>query len=194
MDEQANVPVFKASAIYGVIVGLASIVLSLILYFIGQSLEPWAGYLSTIVLVLLIIGSLIMFKREYGKGYAKYGQLVLVSFIVGLVAALLTSAFTFVLYTTDEGYLQDTKYVTLEKVDKQFEKQDLKFQERFSDEQYEAVESRLAEQRKKAIDRVKNQTPMKLAFSGIIAMVFMSVIIGLIAAIFIKRKPETAQP
>lgn len=194
MDEQANVPVFKASVIYGVIVGLASIVVSLILYFIGQSLEPWAGYFSTAVFVLLVVGALIMFRKEYGKGYAKYGQLVLVSFVVGLVAAILSSAFTFVLYTTDEGYLQDTKYVAIEQMDKQFAKRDLKFQEKFSDEQYEAVDKRMKEARKKAVDRIKDQTPLRLALSGVFGAVFMSVIVGLIAAIFIKRKPETAQP
>jgi len=193
MEEQSKVPVFKASLIYGIIVGLASIVIGLILYFIDMSLEPWAGYFSTIVFVLLIVGSLVMFRKEYGKGFAKFGQLVLVSFLVGLFASILSAGYTYVIYQTDEGYLQDTKYLAIERMDKQLEKRDLKLQQRLSDEQYAAVEERMDEARKIGIDRIKKQTPMKFAISGLFGSVFMAVIVGLIAAIFIKKDPEPLQ-
>jgi membrane-bound ClpP family serine protease len=193
MEEQTKVPVFKGALIYGIIVGAVSIVVALILYFIGQSLETWAGIASTAIFLLLIIGSLIMFKKEYGNGFATYGQLVLVSFIVGLVAAILSSLFTLTLYTMDEAYLQDTKYAAIERIDKQLDKMSARYQERFSDEQYEMVEERMKEQRKKGIDKIEEQSPLRLAMSGVFGMVIVSVIIGLIAAIFIRKKPDPTQ-
>jgi len=193
MEEQTNVPVFKGSLIYGVIVGAVSIIIALIFYFIGQSLETWAAIASMVIFFLLIIGSLILFKREYGKGYATYGQLVLVSFIVGLVASILSSLFTFALYTMDEGYLQDTKYAAIERIDKQMDKMSARYQERFSDEQYEAVEQRMKEQRKKSIDKLEERSPLRLAMSGLFGTVIISVIIGLIAAIFIRKNPDPTQ-
>src|SRR6056297_575471 len=160
MEEQTNVPVFKGALTYGAIVGAVSIVIALIFYFIGQSLETWAAIASMVIFFLLIIGALIMFKKEYGKGYATYGQLVLVSFIVGLVAAIMSSLFTFALYKIDEGYLQDTRYAAIERVDKQIDKMSARYQERFSDEQYEMVEQRMKEQRKKGIDKIEEQSPL----------------------------------
>lgn len=193
MEEQANVPVFKGALIYGLIVGAISIVIALIFYFIGQSLETWAGIVSMVIFLLLIIGSLIMFKKEYGNGYATYGQLVFVSFIVGLVAAILSSLFTFGLYSMDEGYLQDTKYAAVERIDKQMDKMSARYQERFSDEQYEMVEERMKEQRKKSIDKIEERSALRLAMSGLFGIVILSVIIGLIAAIFIRKKPDPIQ-
>lgn len=193
MEEQTNVPVFKGSLIYGVIVGAVSIIIALIFYFIGQSLETWAAIASMVIFFVLIIGSLMLFKREYGKGYATYGQLVLVSFIVGLVASILSSLFTFALYTMDEGYLQDTKYAAIERIDKQMDKMSARYQERFSDEQYEAVEQRMKEQRKKSIDKLEERSPLRLAMSGLFGTVIISVIIGLLAAIFIRKNPDPTQ-
>lgn len=193
MEEQTKVPVFKGSLIYGVIVGAVSIIIALVLYFIGQSLETWAGIASMVIFVVLIVGSLILFKREYGKGFATYGQLVLVSFIVGLVAAVLSSLFTFALYSMDEAYLQDTKYAAIERIDKQMDKMSARYQERFSDEQYEMVEQRMKEQRKKQIDKLEERSPFRLAMSGVFGTIILSVIIGLIAAIFIRKNPDPTQ-
>lgn len=190
MEEQKKVPVFKASLIYGAIVGLASIVFGLILYFIGQSLETWAMIASTALFVVLIVVSLIMYKKEYGQGFAKFGRLVLVSFLVGLVASILSSLFTFALYEMDEGYLQDTKYFAIEKMDAQMEKADAKYQERLSDDQYDIFEKRMKSQRKKQVNKIEKRSPFVLAFSGVFSMVFLAVITGLIAGIFIKKKPE----
>lgn len=190
MEEQKKVPVFKASLIYGAIVGLASIVFGLILYFIGQSLETWAMIASTVLFVGLIVVSLIMYKKEYGQGFASFGRLVLVSFLVGLVASILSALFSFALFEMDEGYLQDTKYFAIEKMDKQMEKADARYQEKFSDDQYEIFEREMKKQRKKQVNKIENRSSFALAFGGMFSMVFLAVITGLIAGIFIKKEPK----
>ena len=193
MEEQVKVPVFRGALIYGIIVGIASIVITLILYFIGQSLETWAGYVSLAIFIILIVGSLVMFRKEYGKGYAKYGQLVLVSFIVGLVAAILSSVFNYALYEIDEGYMQDTKYAAIERMDKQMDKMSARYEERLSDEQFDTFEQRMKEQRKKGLDKIEDRSALGFAMSGILNSTIFAVILGLIAAIFIRKKQDPIQ-
>ncbi len=190
MEEQEIVPVFKASLIYGVIVGLASIVFGLILYFVGQSLETWAMIASTVLFVVLIVVSLIMFKNEYGKGFARFGRLVLVSFLVGLVASILSALFSFALFEIDKGFLQDTKYFAIEKMDKQFDKMDARYQEKLPDDQYDRFESQMNKQRKKQVQKIEKRSSFSLAFGGVFSMVFLAVITGLIAGIFLKKEPK----
>ncbi len=190
MEEEKKVPVFKASLIYGAIVGIASIVLALIFYFIGQSLKSWTMIVSIIIFIGLIIGSLVMYRKEYGGGFVSFGRLVLVSFIVGLVASVLSAAFTYALYEMDEGYLQDTKYYAIEKMDKQMEKMDARYQEKMSDDQYDLFEREMKKQRKKQVKKIEERSAFALSFGGIIGMVFIAVITGLIAGIFIKKDPE----
>ena len=189
MEKQEKVPVFKASLIYGAIVGLASIVFGLILYFIGQSLETWAMIASTVLFVGLIVVSLVMFKKEYGKGFASFGRLVLVSFLVGIVASILSAGFSFALFEMDEGYLQDTKYFAIEKMDKQMEKMDARYQEKLPDDQYDRVEKEMKKQRKKQVQKIEKRSAFALSFGSVFSMVFLSVIAGLIAGIFIKKDP-----
>ena len=122
MEEKEKNSVFKASLIYGAIVGLALIVLALIFFFIGQSLETWAMIVTIVIFIGLIVGSLMMYRKEYGGGFASFEHLFYVSFIVGLVASILSATFSYALYEMDEGYLQDTKYSAIEKMDKQREK------------------------------------------------------------------------
>ncbi|MEX2370569.1 MAG: DUF4199 domain-containing protein [Bacteroidales bacterium] len=190
MEEQAKVPVFKAALIYGAIVGLASIVVSLLLYFIDQSLASWAMIASTLIFIGLIVFMMVLFRKEYGKGFASYGQLVLISFIVGLIAAILSAGYTFAIYEMDKGYLQDTKYTTIEKMDDKFDKMDARYQEKLSDDQYDVFEKRMRDQRKKQVKKIEGQTAFKIALNSIFGMVFMAVIVGLLAAIVIKKNPE----
>jgi Ca2+/Na+ antiporter len=193
MEDQEKVPVFKASLVYGAIVGLASIVFGLILYFVEQSLETWAMIASTALFVVLIVFSLVMFKKEYGKGFARFGRLVLVSFLVGLFASILSALFSFALFEMDKGYLQDTKYFAIEKMDKQFEKMDARYQEKLPDDQYDRFEAQMKKQRKKQVQKIEKRSSFALAFGGVFSMVFMAVITGLIAGIFIKKEPSPSE-
>ena len=189
MEEQVKVPVFKASLIYGVILGLASIVLSLLLYFIGQTFELWALILSPIIFVGLLVLLLIMLRKEYGKGFISYGRVVLASFLISLVAALLSTVYTFAIYEFDESYLQDTKYYAIDQIEKRLDKMDERYQKRLSDEQYERVESELKKAKKKSIEKVNKRSTGGYALGGIFNLVFLGVLIGLIAGIFIKKNP-----
>lgn len=190
MEEQAKIPVFKASLIYGAIVGLATIVFSVLLYFIGQSLETWAMIASIILFVGLLVGALVLLRKEYGKGFISYGRVVLAGLLISLFASILSSGYSYAIYSMDESYFQDTKYAAIDKVVKQFDKMDARYQEKMSDEQYEMFEKEFEKQKKKQISKIKDRSAGSFAFSGIFNIVFMGVIIALIAGIFIKKVPK----
>ncbi|HKK61061.1 MAG TPA: DUF4199 domain-containing protein [Bacteroidales bacterium] len=189
MEENGKVPVFKASLIYGAIVGIISGLIALILYFINQSLETWSMIASPLIFVILIVGALIMFRKEYGNGYAKFKQLVLVSFLVGIIAGIISSTFTIVLFEIDESYLQDTKYFAIERMDQQMEKMDARYQERFSPDQYDRIADQMDAQREKQTEKIMGRSSVSFAYTGIINLAFMALITGLIAGLFIKKNP-----
>jgi len=190
MEEQAKIPVFKASLYYGLIVGLVTIVISLIFYFIGQSFEKWAMYTSLVIAVAVLVLALVLLRKEYGKGFISYGNVVLASVLISLVAAILTSVYTYAIFEFDKEYLQDTKYYALEQIDKRMEKTDAKYQEKLTDEQYDQFASRMKAQKKKIVDKIKNRSAFRLASGNIFNNIFFGLIIGLLAGIFIQKKPQ----
>lgn len=187
MEEQTKIPVFKASLIYGAIIGVAMIVFNLLLYFTEQSLKTWAMIVSPVLYAGLLVMVLIMFRNEYGKGYAPFGRLVLLSLLVGVVASVFSAGYTVAIYEADDAYLQDVKYFAIDKIDKQYDKMDARFQERYSDDEYEMIEDRMMKTRKKSIKKIQEREPASFALLAIPNSIFMTVLIGLIAGIFIKK-------
>lgn len=190
MDEQTKTPVLKPALIYGAIVGLASVVINLIFYFIGQSFEKWAMILSSIVSIGLLVLTLILYRAEYAKTVLSYGSVVLIALLIGFFSSVLTGAYTYAIYSIDDGYLQDMKYYALDKVDERMDKMDAKYQEKLSDDQYEAFESKMDAGRKKAVKKIKDGKPITYARQTIVSSVFLALLIGLIAGIFLRRKSD----
>ncbi|MCF8346757.1 MAG: DUF4199 domain-containing protein [Bacteroidales bacterium] len=189
MENQEKIPVLKPALVYGAIVGLATIVVSLLLYFVDQSFEKWAIILGSVVSYGLILLTLVLYRSEYARDILSYGRVVGISLLIGLVAGLLTSIYTFTIYSADESYLQDTKYFAIEKMDERLAKTDAKYQEKMSDDQYEMFENTMNDTRKKAVDKIMKTSPVKFALQSFMSFVFTSLIIGLIAGIFLRRKP-----
>lgn len=192
MEEQAKIPVFKASLLYGLIHGLAIIVVSLIFYFLDVSFKTWAIVASILISVGVLVVLLIYMRSEYGKGFIRFGQVVGASVIISITSSLLVATYSFAHYSVDENYLQDTKYYALDQMEKQFTKADAKYQERLSDDQYDRFDQEMQKRKKKAVDKVKNRTPFALAIGSVFNSIFLGVIIGLLTGAFIKKeyKPE----
>ena len=190
MEEQAKVPVWKPALIYGAIVGLATIVVSLIFYFMDSSFTTWAGIVGGVISYGLILVTLFLYRSEYAKEVLKYGRVVGMSVLIGVFSSLLISIYTFAIYSSDEGYLQDSKYYAIEKMDERMAKSDAKYQERFSDDQYAMVEDQMEEAREKAADRIMGLTPVKMALQSFFGFIFPAVLLGLVAGIFLRRKPQ----
>lgn len=190
MENESSAPVLKPALKYGAIVGLASIVFGLILYFLDQSFEKWAMVAGIIVSFGLIIVTLFMYRSEYASKILTYGRVVGMAVLIGLFSSILSGIYTFTIYTADEGYLQDVKYFSMEKVDERMDKTEAKYMDKLSDDQLDAFETRMDAARDKAMAKIKKSTPFTYARQGIVGSVFMSLILGLILGIFLKKNPE----
>ena len=193
MENQSSAPILQPALKYGAIVGLASIVFGLILYFLDQSFETWAMIAGSIISFGLIIVTLVMYRSEYASKGLSYGRVVGMAVLIGLFSSILSGIYTFTIYTADEGYLQDVKYYSMEKVDERMDKTEAKYMDRLSDDQLDAFETRMDAAREKAMGKIKKSTPFTYARQGIFGSVFMSALLGLIAGIFLRKKPEQIQ-
>ncbi|MFC2090232.1 DUF4199 domain-containing protein [Bacteroidota bacterium] len=193
MEEQVKIPVFKGSLIYGLIVGLAMVVVNLVLYFLDLSLKSGVLIAVPILSVVLLVGALVLLRSEYGKGFIKYGQVVLASLLISIFSGILISGYNYAIFTVDESYFQDTKYFSLDKINEQYDKMEAKYEERYSEEQFDAIKSRMDQQKKKQIRKTKERSAGRTAFAGIINSIIGGLVIGLLAGIFIKRKPKPVE-
>lgn len=156
---------------WGIVAGVLMIIYSLILYLLDQSLNTsisWIGF-------LFLIGTMIWGTLEYRKslpgGFMTYGKAFSTSFMIVLFAAILTSIFTYLLYTV----IAPDLLVELTKYSRQ---QVMESNPEFSDEQ---------------IDQAIQMTsffrqPVMMAVFGFISQLIIGAVISLITSIFLKKE------
>lgn len=172
--EQKSTSLWKSAMVYGLYIGIASIIFSVILYVMGQSFNQTLGYLSFIIVIGGIIWAQLNYRKLQGDALT-YGQGVGLAVIAMLVAGILSSVFTYLLYTViDTGLYEQYLLFVGEKTTAK-----LSARGSLSDEQI----SQAIEMGKKF------QTPMILAIGGIVSSVIAGAIVGLITSIFTKKKP-----
>ncbi|MEZ5195054.1 MAG: DUF4199 domain-containing protein [Bacteroidales bacterium] len=78
--ENENYPIWKHSFLYGIYLGVALIIVSLIFYILGLYGEQWTGYISYVVLLAGIIMTSIAYRNKYLGGFITFGQSFSVAF------------------------------------------------------------------------------------------------------------------
>ncbi len=103
----------------GVMAGLALIVISLVFYFINPKiLLGWAGSISWLVIIYFMYKAVAGDRAENGGGIS-FGEAFKSSFLVYLVATLISTIFTYVLINfIDTGMLDLIKETQMEAMDK----------------------------------------------------------------------------
>lgn len=95
MEEQAQVTTKSVGIKYGLIAALISIILFILIDFlgmVGQSWTQWVGILITAVIIFLAHKE---FKSE-GDDFMSYGQGVGIGVWIGLISSVLGSVFTYI--------------------------------------------------------------------------------------------------
>ena len=170
MEEKAKNPVFKAALIYGGIFGVAIILLSVILEVLGLTYKMWASYMSIPIVILLLVYALTAYKKEYLGGYAKFEQLMLMTLLMALFAAVISTIYSFVFMTwIDPDMLDKLKNVQYDMLMKN---------PRMTEE---AIDTSL-----EIFEKMKSK-PLMLLF-GFLGTYFRVIIWGLIIAAFVKKK------
>lgn len=93
-----KVSVWKANLNNGIIMGLAGVVYSLVLYFLDQSLNKTLGYIWFVVLIILLFFFIKSYRDNYLKGFITYGQSLGAGVILMLYYSIISAVFGYILY------------------------------------------------------------------------------------------------
>jgi hypothetical protein len=168
MEEQFPPTPARVALKWGLILGIATIVYSVILFMTDNIGNRELGFIS----YALIIVGIILAMREFrgvNAGYMTYGEGLTVGTLTAAISGLLGSLFS-VFYTTviDTGFMERM----MEKTREQLEEQG-----KMSDEQID-----------QSIEIMqKFQTPGLLFIFGLLGTVLMGLLFSLIIAAFMRR-------
>ena len=97
MEEKVNP--WKSNLTNGLILGLAGVVYSLIMYFLNLSLNKSQGYFFMIIQIVLLYFLLKSYRDNFMHGQITYGQSVGAGMVIFVYYAIIMAVFTYILYT-----------------------------------------------------------------------------------------------
>ncbi|SMO86091.1 Protein of unknown function [Saccharicrinis carchari] len=169
MEQSAS----KSSTVYtyGLYLGIAAIVFSLITYYGGMLGNTYFGYLGFVISIVFIYLGLKAYKENENGGYLKYGQGVGIGVLISLVGGIVSSIFTFVFF----AFIDPAKHTEMMAI--------------VQEQQLEAgVPAAQLEQMDGMMSAMMSPTAM--AIYGVIGSVIGGLIISLIIAAILKKDPE----
>ncbi|MEN8201376.1 MAG: DUF4199 domain-containing protein [Bacteroidota bacterium] len=169
MEEKTKAPFWKPALIYGAIVGFVGILVGVIFYVMDLTVESWAPWVSLLVSLVILIYCLLMYRKEYLGGYATFGQMWKMILVVGVIATIITSIYSYIMMGVIDPELIDKLKLAQE--------QRLLNNPRIPEGAMDAALERL--DKSMTLGRM---TIMALVFSPV-----MFAIIGLVIAAFVKK-------
>jgi len=97
MEEKVNP--WKSNLTNGLILGLAGVVYSLIMYFLNLSLNKSQGYVFMIIQIVLLYFLLKSYRDNFLHGQIPFGKSVGAGVIICLYYSAIMAVFTYILYT-----------------------------------------------------------------------------------------------
>ncbi|NOX86960.1 MAG: DUF4199 domain-containing protein [Chlorobi bacterium] len=170
MEENKQSPLMPSLS-SGIIVGIALIIFSLIMYFLDVDRESKIMWLSYLILFAGIYWAIVSYRKKLPGEYMTYGQAFVSGFLTGLFTSVLVAVFTYI-------YIEYIDTTLIDKILAQAEEQILNSQPDISDEDLDRALS---------ISRIFTSPGMLSVFS-FFANVVLSTIFSLIIAIFARRE------
>lgn len=169
MEEQKP-SLWKNALNWGVILGIALIIYSLLMWFLDLSLEKWVSWIS----YLIMIGGIILGTKSYRdnnlNGAITYGQALGFGVLMLLFASFVSAIYSYIFFA----------FIDPEFVNKMLQMVEEQLLERgMPDEQ---IEMAIEMQR-------KFMKPVIMALMTIPTYTFVGLIISLITSIFLKKQP-----
>lgn len=167
--EEKSTSTFKFALTYGLITGAAIIVVALIFYVLEVPRESPIQYASYLVYIAGMIWGANVYKNEYGNGFLSYGKAFGISYLIGILAAIIGSIYAFI-------YIKyiDPSVIT---------------------ESLAAAEQRLLDQDMSDADidnaleiTERFMNPMIMAIMAFVMNAIILAVIGLITSIFVKKE------
>ena len=167
MEEKVNI--WKANLTNGLILALAGIAFSLVLYFLDLTLNKSVGYIDVPIQLILLYFLLKSYRDNYMHGQITYGQSVGAGAVIFVYYAIIMAVFTYLLYSViDPGLVKKSLALSEEMMEKKGMPQT-------------------------AIDAGKAFTekimkPTIMAIFAIFGSMFFGVIYSLLVSIFVKKE------
>jgi len=177
MEEQAKAPFWKPALMYGAILGLVSVFISLVFYFIGMATVNWTNYVSMLVSLVLLVYLMIQYRNVHLGGYASFGQIFLMVLVsAGIISTIIGAIYSYLLFTViDPDLIEQVKIAAEEKI---------MSNSRIPESMYDDL-----------LDRTEERTTVaNMIKVSLIAGPIINAIIGLIVAAFIKKEKDITSP
>lgn len=173
--EEKKVSIWKSTLMTGVYIGIVFILIGVIFYVTGNPFSKINQYLSYPLIIGGVIWAQVTYKKALG-GTLTYGQAVAAGVITLVYAAVISGIYTYVLYKFIDPGLQEQL--------RQFTEEEIIKQGKVPEAQVEMAVNVAA----------KFQKPEIIFVLGIVGSAFISLIVGLITAIFTKKNPVDEVP
>ena len=169
--EQKKVTVFQHALVYGLILGLALIVYSILLYMINMTFNIGLSLISWVIIIIGITLGTKAYRDKVLGGTISYGNALGTGILIVLVAGAVSAIFNYILTTIIDPGLMD-KYFQI--VEERLAKRGM------SDDQIELFSARMRE----------SSSPLKTMIFGIVGFAFFGTIISLITSAFLKKESD----
>jgi len=167
MEEKVNV--WKANLTNGLILALAGIAFSLIMFFFDLSLNKTVGYINIPIQLVLLYFLLKSYRDNFMHGQITYGQSVGAGMVIFVYYAIIMAVFTYLLFTViDPGLVKKSMAISEEAMVKKGLPQS-------------AIDTGMA-------FTAKIMKPAIMAIFSIFGSMLMGVIYSLLVSIFIKKE------
>ncbi len=167
---EEKVSVWKANLTNGIILGLAGVVFTLVMYFLDLTFNRSVGYIFYLLTVFLLYYFIKSYRDNYRHGSITYGQSVGAGVIIFLYYAIIAAIFTYILYTVIDKGLTDKMLAFVE--------EQIRKQGRVPESSIDTV---MAFQK-------KLMKPEFLAIGTIINTMIIGTVISLIVGIFTRKE------
>lgn len=169
MESKSN-PIYKSAMIYGLFVGIALVVLSLLTYIMGVIKPPfWVSLIQYLIIVAGIVYGTIKFRDEELGGEISYSKALGFGVLICVFAAIVSGLYMIIFMTVIDPEFMNKMMAVIEE---EYIKAGL------SEEQIEAAMGMVS----------KMQSPVILAITNIVGFAFMGTIFSLVTAAFLKKE------
>jgi hypothetical protein len=174
--ENQNYPAWKHALLYGVYLGAAIIIISLLFYVLNLYTENWINYIIYVVLLGGVVYSALTYRDKHLNGFITFGQSFMIGFFTVLFAAVVSAIYTAV-FMSLAG--EEVIAIIMQKAEESM----LQSKPDMTDEQIDMA--------MKMTERM--MSPLWLTVISFLSSLFFGTIFSLLGSIFIKKENKSLE-